>query len=1169
MYADFNIHLIHYQMIHSKFAFGLKCLTSLLFMVLFHQNAFSGPGDTTIVQTFVFGSKQDSTFKFPDNTKSWEKVWMYYTLKCNPAQSPACGEWDYLTYTNLFEHTKVQDSTKYMHPNFKIGNSSPDSIKINYNPTYSYLKSYQYTNQSILSDSALIGSGNYLKEFPLSSTANDSRTQFVVLASELLSAGLSAGDLTGLRFFINANHSNSKLKIKIKHTNLSFLGLTSFIDTGFTLVVDRNFIFSNSGWQQLAFSFPFSWNGSSNLLFDISYENNYGFNSQLVKSDSLNFVGSLISNEPDNYLSFDGNDYLSLTNSVQSSFSSLDSFVTIGVWAFGDPNLLPASSTLLELKNAAGTRLLNIHLPWSNSNLYWDAGASGTAYDRINKVLTTAEMEGNWVYWTFTKNVATGSMKIYKNGILWHSGTSMIKRMNGATSFVIGGNASPSMPTNLLKSGIDELSIWNTELSQTEIQQIMNNSIPPNHPKYANLLSYYRFDESAGMNTNDFSAANNALLLNGIPQRNNFAKTARIKNVKQSYFRPQMIIEQGIINASNLDSVFVIDSIVNPIIEITLFGDTLHPNTNKPTDTIYGYVNSPIYIYNSTGTIVDSILMNADLVLKKQMHPYWGQPFEIINKYELGRFITPYGNGLDLGSGFTWIYDVTEFSKLLKDSVHLSAGNWQELLDMKFIMIEGTPERNLLNQRIVYSGNYVYSADVETKLIPKSFDIKPSTKMMNLSITTTGHGMSDNENCAEFCPKTHKVNINGNLAFSQYLFRENCDFNPLFPQGGTWIFSRANWCPGSDVTKDWYELTPFVANHDSINVNYDLQPFVWNGAGSQPNYVITSYLFEYGEPNFHNNINILDVIAPNNSKIYGRYNPLCSQPIIKIKNSGSDTLKSFDVDYFVEGGQIQTFHWTGNLAFLASQEISLPAINWTGWAGDNRFTAIVKNPNNSTDEYPFNNRLRVNFELPISLPSSFAFYLKTNSESQETSWTLEDANGSILISKSNFIDDFIYIDTFNLANGCYTLRVKDAAGDGLKFWYNMPPNGTQTAGFVRLRNLNGSYIKILEADFGRELSIPFSVGLFTKLNNSDKNESNIQVFPNPTNGNVSISFGLENQQNAHIRVLDLNGKLMFSTKFYNVMMNTEEVKLEELMSGIYFIQIILNSEVRTFKILKN
>ncbi|MBK6833828.1 MAG: hypothetical protein IPG89_05945 [Bacteroidetes bacterium] len=50
----------------------------------------------------------------------------------------------------------------------------------------------------------------------------------------------------------------------------------------------------------------------------------------------------------------------------------------------------------------------------------------------------------------------------------------------------------------------------------------------------------------------------------------------------------------------------------------------------------------------------------------------------------------------------------------------------------------------------------------------------------------TGHGMDTPQNCAEFCPKTHYYKVNGTTRFSKLVWRDNCDVNPLYPQGGTW-----------------------------------------------------------------------------------------------------------------------------------------------------------------------------------------------------------------------------------------------------------------------------------------------------------------------------------------------------------------------------------------------
>ena len=75
--------------------------------------------DTTWVQTFTFDSisTRRANFEFPNslNDKRFEKVLMYYKLKCSP-QTPwdqyNCGEWDYLTYTRVFDHTGDYDSVR-------------------------------------------------------------------------------------------------------------------------------------------------------------------------------------------------------------------------------------------------------------------------------------------------------------------------------------------------------------------------------------------------------------------------------------------------------------------------------------------------------------------------------------------------------------------------------------------------------------------------------------------------------------------------------------------------------------------------------------------------------------------------------------------------------------------------------------------------------------------------------------------------------------------------------------------------------------------------------------------------------------------------------------------------------------------------------------------------
>ena len=65
--------------------------------------------------------------------------------------------------------------------------------------------------------------------------------------------------------------------------------------------------------------------------------------------------------------------------------------------------------------NANNQREINIHLPWSNGRIYWDAGGVG-GYDRIDQAASANQYEGEWHHWAFTKDVVTETMAIYFNG---------------------------------------------------------------------------------------------------------------------------------------------------------------------------------------------------------------------------------------------------------------------------------------------------------------------------------------------------------------------------------------------------------------------------------------------------------------------------------------------------------------------------------------------------------------------------------------------------------------------------------------------------------------------------------------------------------------------------------------------------------------------------------
>ncbi len=59
----------------------------------------------------------------------------------------------------------------------------------------------------------------------------------------------------------------------------------------------------------------------------------------------------------------------------------------------------------------------------------------------------------------------------------------------------------------------------------------------------------------------------------------------------------------------------------------------------------------------------------------------------------------------------------------------------------------------------------------------------------------TGHGQN-----GEFNAKYHYYNIDGGEEEYIYHVWNDCSEIPIYPQGGTWIYDRAGWCPGDPTT---------------------------------------------------------------------------------------------------------------------------------------------------------------------------------------------------------------------------------------------------------------------------------------------------------------------------------------------------------------------------------
>ncbi len=1139
-----------------KFLYRILAISTLFFLL---SNTKTNAQDTIHVQCFTFSNSQDSSIVFPSDTIRFQKIIMNYKLRCPYASQ--CGQWDYLAYTYMYQPSGKLDSTGHVVSSYIVNGTSPDSIPFMTTPSYNYHPFFEQhiVHSSVTSfDSTIVAGNSISMNHPFNSSIPVCRSQYIWKATELTSSGMTAGNITGLRFNLQTSGSAMRhLVIRVKHSALDSITTAGYEQTGFTTVYDRNTTFSSTGWTPVEFTSFFNWNGVSNLVFDISFSNEDDGTSSFIAGSNSGFASGITTEGEDRSLFFEGVDYVDVP---YHTFDDLDSAITICFWAYGNPAYQPQNQSIFEGVSGSNQRVLNCHLPWGDGNIYWDAGNSNTSSsDRaIKSSVLSADYEGNWVYWSFTKNVATGRMKIYKNGVQYLQANNMHKLMTGIRKFKIGSMANG---TNSYDGFIDDFAVFNTELNAATIQQWMFKKIDSTHPYYSNLLLYYGFNSNSTTTEIDSAPGNHTGSLIGIPTSSLYTPTGIFKNFVNTTERPDVVFEKGAYTSS-VDSSLQSDSTANAPLQIIYYNTNAYPAIPLDTQIVYpAYYNK--YVYDVNGHATDSTWVTPDSTIYLFQTTLWDPPHEVINRFELGRYITPYGNGLNLGNGFKWVYEVSDYRTLLHDTIRLQVVNGSELVDLSFDMIKGIPPRDPISIENIYpGGDFTYgsvSNPIESHFPPKKVAIESAAINTRIKYISTGHG-EDGNNCDEFCPKSQYIYVDGTQRFSQLVWKDDCALNPLYPQGGTWPLQRSNWCPGDDVPVFDYELTPYVTPGDTALIDVNFEPYtlvIVSTSNSNPHCVVETQLVKYDAPNFTLDAAVYDIKSPSDQQIYQRHNPICNNPLITIQNTGSTALTSLTITYGQVGGTQRTFHWTGNLAFMQKQDVQLGTVTWD--ASAHQFQITVSNPNGSADQYAGNNTMISNFSVPPQLNNNLIFELKTNNRASENEYTLKDDQGNVVLLRNGLTNQTTYDDTIALPAGCYEFRLTDAGEDGLNWWANQPPYATGPNdagnGFIRIKKTSdGTVVQNFNPDFGAEVYLQFTVDYLLGTNIPELSQD-VRMYPNPTTGKIHFDLNFGNRQNVVLEIYSITGNKIWTEKADNIFSGNITADLSSQPAGVYLVNV--------------
>ena len=1117
--------------------------TILSLLILITWDALNAQ-DTTIVSTLNYQSAtRDTVVEFPDGNESYRKILMLYNMRCKGARvstgsnrNLGCGEWDYSCNTYITDSSR-RDSFLSSTPEFTVSNFNGTTYNYSTQAIYDYFQTRQYrVNINSTTSENTYNVGTSSSPLPLFSTSPQ-KIYLLYTQTELTAGGIAPGDINAINFNLSNNGLLKNLRISLAATTADSLS-SAPNQLDFVRNYQKSAVILN-GTNRFHFHNPFTWDGTSNIVIELSHQGaTTGINAMHYNGLKYQSMGSV--NGEHTFLN--GQTYFE-AGTYKGILGSADR--TIDAWI----KTTQANGEICSWgTDRAGEK--------------WVFRVNGNGELRVevnggNIIGTKKVNDGKWHHVACVlAGTQVSDVKLYLDGVQEAISSTANRAIN--TTSGINTRISRGVNNRYFLGEMDELRIWSTALTAAEINEMMTNKVTSGHSLYSSLQAYFPFNNADVLV--DSSMNNRNLVLFG----DEYKKGGLARNIPSAYqlsqSKPYLELVRGVYNVTidsslaNLDSLVKSFNVVKQFKVYPKYGAISNDSIATLVDDKYWDADVKSFYSDEYGNLYDSAaaVKSGTFILNNSLPYYRRYPSSL----EIMSFVTPYGIGLDLGQdGKTWVFDVTDFTPILKGKKRMflsRGGQWQEEMDIKFLFIKGTPEREVkdiiqLWPTSFVTANYNQILANTNYFPPLRFPV--SNEHYKIRSAITGHGQQ-----GEFIPRNHSIMVE-NQTYSRQVWKE-CAENPVYPQGGTWIYDRAGWCPGMATDVAEYNVTDLAKGKDSITIDYTIA----DGSGDS-RYIINNQIVTYGDWKNKLDASVVDIISPSLRVEYQRENPSCVSPKVKIRNTGSDTLTFVKLQYWVNNKtHAETDVWHGNLA--PGQEAIHPfPVNqkmWLSATGTNdRFYATVLQVNGVDDNNAANNTAVSDFVLPDMVPNHIILFMRGNNAGAETSVKITDDWGQVIYSRNALGNNQLYRDTVRLGTGCHKLSVKDSDDDGISFWAN-----SDGSGFVRILKVGGGYNKILQGDHGDGIDFNFTVNhqLSTPKNESD---ALITCYPNPSTGLVYLDGnGLEM---AHIQVFNSLGQEV--TPKINQTEANAALNFSGLSAGFYSIQIQIGDRAETKKVL--
>jgi len=309
------------------------------------------------------------------------------------------------------------------------------------------------------------------------------------------------------------------------------------------------------------------------------------------------------------------------------------------------------------------------------------------------------------------------------------------------------------------------------------------------------------------------------------------------------------------------------------------------------------------------------------------------------------------------------------------------------------------------------------------------------------------------------------------------------------------------------------------------------------------------------------------------------------EPELVIANIGTDDITTLDLEILLDDGTSTLQNWTGTLPSGLQESITLNPIN--GVLTDSVAVKIIK-VNGQNDNADFKNEIKSTLRptfLLVREETDFILEMQLDTFAYEVYWQITNSGGDVVAFGGNeavgpngaglrissqsdpgaYQPNELVSETFSLPlDDCYQFLMVDDFADGIDF-----PNEP----FLDLKSNNNS---LLFLPLSR---VPFSVLSFdietlgTAISTNELIAANeMNIFPNPTSGELNVEFTLSDNSFGNINVLDLLGKRVHTITnqtFYQGE-NNFQIDTDNLTSGIYFLQISAEGKqtTRKFQVIK-